>query len=198
MHCCLRCFCFATVRSFNEDRCHISILGLHRSIATFTFCVRFQLTAEGNFRVRWIGDILYSDNFAVGVSFKVGNPYGKLLSEGSRDYILVSYANYHPDSGQVFFPPPEQRPYIMLLARADVGDDVRPEHFQAFFFDGSVGFHIAPGVWHYSPYIQPPSNSGDKAEMVFNNKQGSVFACVATDTMKEFGVYLKVPLTLDA
>ena len=161
-------------------------------------CLHCQLPAIGNFRLRWIGDILYSDNLAVGVSFKVGNPIGKLLSEGSRDYILVRDANYHPDSGQLFFPPPGGRPYILLLAKAEFGDGIRPEHFQAFFFDGSVGFHIAPGVWHYAPYIQPPSSSDDKAEMTFNNKQGSVFACVAADTVNEFGVYLKVPLTLDA
>jgi len=162
--------------------------------------VRYQLPAEGKFRVRWVGDILYSDNLAVGVAFKVGLPYGKLLSEGSRDYVLVRDANYHPDSGQVFCPPAGGRPYIMLLARADVGDDVRPEHFKAFFFDGDVGFHIAPGAWHYSPYIRPPSTgSGDnEAEMTFDNKQGSVFACVAADTVQEFGVYLKVPLTLDS
>jgi len=162
--------------------------------------VRYQLPAEGKFRVHWVGDILYSDNLCVGVSFKVGLPYGKLLSERSRDYILVRDANYHPDSGQVFFPPTEGRPYIMLLARADVGDDVRPEHFKAFYFDGSVGFHIAPGVWHYSPYIQSPSGRADvdAAEMTFDNKQGSVFACVAADTLEEFGVYLKVPLTPDS
>jgi len=149
--------------------------------------------------VRWIGDIIYSDNLAVDVSLKHGHPYGKLLSEGSRDYVLVRDVNYHPDSSQVFFPPPEGRPYILLMAQAAVGDDVRPEHFRAFYFDGSVGFHIGPGVWHYSPYIQPASGSDDdKAEMTFNNKQGSVFACVAADTVKEFGVYLKVPLTLDA
>jgi len=85
----------------------------------------------------------------------------------------------------------------LLLASAKVGDAIRPEHFRAFYFDGSVGFHIAPGVWHYSPYIQPATGSGDKAEMTFSNKQGSVFACVGADTVNEFGVYLKVPLTLD-
>ena len=100
----------------------------------------------------------------------------------------------------MFYPPPGGRAFILLLAQADVGDDVRPEHFRAFFFDGSDGFHMAPGVWHYSPYIQPSSgSSGDTAaEMTFDNKQGSVFACVAADTVDEFGVYLKVPLSLDA
>jgi len=33
--------------------------------------------------------------------------------------------------------------------------------------------------------------------MVFRNKQSSVFACVWMDSYKEFGVFLKFPLTLD-
>jgi len=78
-----------------------------------------------------------------------------------------------------------------------VGDNLRPEHFRAFLFDANVGFHIAPGVWHFVPYIQPPSSAGEKAEMIFNNKQSSIFACVGADTVKEFGVYIKVPLKLD-
>jgi len=143
---------------------------------------------RSDFRCRWVDDILYTDDFAV----------GKLLSEGSRDYILVRDTNYHPDSGQVICPPPGGPSFILLLASAEVGDAIRPEHFRAFYFDGSVGFHIAPGVWHYAPYIQPASGSGDKAEVSLYNKQGSVFACVGADTVNEFGVYLKVPLTLDS
>ena len=153
---------------------------------------------EGDFRVRWVGDVLYGDNLTVAVSFKLGYPCARRTSDGSHDHILVREVNYHPDSGQIFFPPPEGRPYVILLARADVGEDVRAEHFKAFYFDGSVGFHIAPGTWHFVPYIRPPSGSDDRAEMTFHNKQGSVFACVAADTVKEFGVYLKVPLKLDA
>jgi len=157
-----------------------------------------QLPVEGDFRVRWVGDIMYGDNLTVGVSFKVGYPCARRTSDGSSDHILVREVNYHPDGGQVFFPPSGGRPFIFLLARADVGDDVRPEHFQAFYFDGTIGFHIAPGVWHFVPYIQPPSSSDEKAEMVFNNKQSSVYACVPADTVKEFGVYLKVPMKLNA
>jgi len=160
--------------------------------------VVYQLPVEGDFRVRWVDDIMYGDNFAVGVSFKVGYPCARRTADGSRNYILVREVNYHPDGSQVFFPAPGGRPYVFLLARADVGDDVRPEHFRAFYFDGSVGFHIAPGVWHFVPYIQPPSSSGETAAMTFNNKQSSVYACVAADTVKEFGVYLEVPLIPDA
>ena len=86
----------------------------------------------------------------------------------------------------------------MLLAPADVGDDVRPEHFRAFYFDGHEGFQIAPGTWHNPPYFEPsPVDSSENTQMVYRNKQSSVFACVWMDIFKEFGVYLKFPLTID-
>lgn len=148
--------------------------------------------------MRWVGDVMYGDNLTVGVSFKLGYPCARRTSDGSHSHILVREVNYHPDGGQIFFPPPGCRPFVFLLAKADVGDDIHPEHFRAFYFDGSAGFHIAPSTWHFVPYIQPPPSNGEKAEMVFSNKQSSVYACVAADTVKEFGVYLKVPVKLDA
>ena len=157
-----------------------------------------KLPVEGDFRLRWIGDVLYGDNLTVEVSFKRDVPYARRTSDGSRDHILVREVNYHPDGGQVFFPQHEGQPYVFLLAKAEYGDDIRPEHFRAFFFDGNVGFHISPGVWHFAPYIQPPTTVGEKAELMFHNKQSSVYACVGADTVKEFGVYLKVPMKLDA
>jgi len=147
--------------------------------------------------MRWEDDVIFGDNMAVGDAYCVNFSAGRL--DKSRDHVLVRAANYHPDGGQVFFPPPGGRPYIMLLASADVGDDVRPEHFRAFYFEGSGGFQIAPGVWHKPPLFRPLEvDRGDKMQMTFKNKQSSVFACVPTDVVNEFGVYLKVPLTLDA
>ena len=105
-----------------------------------------------------------------------------------RRHIFVRDANYHPDGGQVFYPKTRQ-PFVMLLAPATTGDDVKPEDFTAFAFDGDGGFQIAPNVWH-----QAPLEADDV--IVFNNKQSSVFACVGVDTVHEFGVYLRVPLTL--
>jgi len=78
----------------------------------------------------------------------------------------------------------------MLLA-PPVGDDVKLEDFVAFWFDGSRGFQIAPNVWHQPPYVTDDVT-------VFMNKQSSVFACVEMDSVKEFGKYLRFPLTLDA
>jgi len=80
----------------------------------------------------------------------------------------------------------------------EVGDDVRPEHFRAFYFDGGAGFQIAPGVWHQTPYFGPPERGAASSEMTFSNKQSSVYACVLADIVNEFGVYLQVPLTLGA
>jgi len=79
-----------------------------------------------------------------------------------------------------------------------VGEDFRPEHFRAFYFDGGAGFQIAPGVWHQTPYFGPPERGAASSEMTFSNKQSSVYACVLADIVNEFGVYLQVPLTLGA
>jgi len=157
-----------------------------------------QSIIDGDFRMYWSDDVIVGDNLAVGDHVSLNFVTGRL--DKSRDHVLVRDANYHPDGGQVFFPPPGGRPYVLLLASADRGDDVRPEHFRAFHFDGSAGFQIAPGVWHNAPYFPRPTSGGrgDEMEMTFRNKQSSVYACVLTDVVREFGVYLKVPLTLGA
>jgi len=108
---------------------------------------------------------------------------------------------------------------VMLLAPASVGDDVTPADFRAFLFDGELGFNIAPGVWHSSPFPLPPSTVGETASddtgvsratadssassssnssttTVYRNKQSSVFACVLIDTVSEYGVYLEIPLEI--
>jgi len=131
---------------------------------------------------------VHSDNMAVG---NIGHGFvtGRSAGEGETNGRGVAYvrdANYHPDGSQVFFPK-SGRPFVLLLAPASVGDDVNPEDFVAIWFDGSSGFHVAPNVWHQSPFT-----TDDVA--VFNTKQSSVFASVSVDTVKEFGKYLKVPL----
>jgi ureidoglycolate lyase len=99
----------------------------------------------------------------------------------------------------------------MLMAPSTVGDDVKPQDFRAFWFDGNHGFQIAPGVWHQSPYTLPPpaadgiaassesvtSTKTTQGVTVFRNKQTSVFVCVLMDSVAEFGVYLEVPLHLN-
>jgi len=165
----------------------------------FVVLIFFQTVVEGDFVVHWVKDDLLCINRTVSAVDSLVIPSGRLSTEASRDFVLARLANSHPDGGQVFFPPPGGRPYVMLMAPSNVGDDVRPEHFRAFYFDGDEGFQIAPGTWHNPPYFKPPLVRGvEDVRMVFRNKQSSVFACVWVDTFEEFGVYLKFPLTLDS
>ena len=58
---------------------------------------------------------------------------------------MLWHANYHPDGGQLFFPL-DARPFLVPLALP--GDDVTPERFVCFRFDGSQGLYIHPDIWH--------------------------------------------------
>jgi len=135
------------------------------------------------------GEIQHALNQAVGRSYITGwftdpataSPH-RQPTDTSR--IYTHEANYHPDGGQVFSPQ-DGAPFVALLARP--GDDVKPEDFVAFYFDGSVGVHIDPSVWH-----QPVFPLQQRAR--FDDKQGRVHACVAVDFVNEFGCYLEVPL----
>src|SRR5215470_17323556 len=93
--------------------------------------------------------------------------------------LYTHEANYHPDGGQVFMPR-ARAPFVALLAKP--GDDVTPDDFVAFWFDGSAGIHIDPGVWHQPLFPCGPS-------LTFDDKQGRVHACIAADFVREFGVY---------
>jgi ureidoglycolate lyase len=139
--------------------------------------------------MRWRGDVLYADNHAVGGFYVTG--WTRAPEEASeeratvpRSRVLTHEANYHPDGGQVFFPH-NGVPFVALLAKP--GDDVQPEEFVAFRFDGTVGVHIDTGVWH-----QPVYPLRDEAE--FDDKQGAVHACVSVDFVREFGCLLSIPL----
>lgn len=144
---------------------------------------------EDRFVMERRGQVQYAMNYAVGRSYVTGwfedPPFASEARPPSDATRLYTHeANYHPDGGQIFFP--EQRaPFVALLARPT--DDVRPEDFIAFYFDGSRGVHIDPGVWH-----QPVFPLGASAR--FANRQGRVHACVSVDFVREFGVYVEVPL----
>ena len=146
---------------------------------------------SGPFKMRWKGDVLYADNHAVGGFYVTG--WSRLPEEASEDAptvartrVLTAEANYHPDGGQIFFPR-DGAAFVALLARP--GDDVRPEDFVAFAFDGSAGVHIDPGVWHQPVFPLA-------ASATFDDRQGRVHACVSVDFVGEFGVYVAVPLGL--
>ncbi|MFM7347179.1 MAG: ureidoglycolate lyase [Tagaea sp.] len=135
------------------------------------------------------GQVQHAVNRAVGRGYVTGwfdDPADAREDRAPRDpKILYTHeANYHPDGGQIFHPR-DRAPFVALLARP--GDDVKPEDFVAFRFDGSFGVHIDPGVWH-----QPVFPLGERA--VFDDRQGRVHACVACDFVSEFGAYVGVRL----
>lgn len=143
----------------------------------------------GLFEFERRGGLMIARNHAVDGHYITGwfnDPAHATAQDVAVDHsrVLVREANYHPDGGQVFFPH-QKTPFVILLAPP--GDDLQPEQFVAFHCDGSVGVQIYPNIWH-----QPVFPLATKA--TFKGKQGRVHACIACDTVKEFGCYLSVPL----
>ncbi len=144
---------------------------------------------EGVFDFAWRGETLFARNAAVGDSYLFGWSVWpeEARTEGTsrpRERALIWRANYHPDGGQMVYPLDGQS-FVAPLARP--GDDVAPESFIAFWFDGRQGLYIPPNVWHgaFTPHA-------DAAR--FRDRQGAVHARVSVDFVKEFGCYLGVPL----
>jgi hypothetical protein len=146
-------------------------------------------TTEGSFEIFRVGNLLYAHNHAVDGHYITGwfdDPAAASESALPADVsrVFVCEANYHPDGGQLFFSR-DGLPFVALLAQP--GDDVRPEDFVAFYCDGRMGLNLHPGVWHQPVYPLA-------ARAVFDNRQGRVHACISCDFVREFGVYLSVPL----
>ncbi len=144
---------------------------------------------EGPFDMGWRGEVLYGRNNGVDRSYILGWSADPETARDdrepeARERVLVREVNYHPDGGQVFASRNRQ-PFMLLLAPP--GDDIGPEDFVALYCDGSLGFHIDPGVWHQAPLTLAAEDS-------FDNKQGRVHACVMCDFPDEMGLYLAVPL----
>ncbi len=146
-------------------------------------------TTEGTFAFWWAGDLLYGRNEAVGGEYHLGWACEPAAASAEaptapRERVLIYHANYHPDGGQMFFPL-DGKPFVSPLALP--GDDVRPEHFKAFYFDGTQGLYIHPGVWHEAVFPL-----ADQAR--FFDRQGKVHARISCDFEQEFGCLLEVPL----
>lgn len=146
---------------------------------------------SGAFEYWHEGDVFRARNLAVDGDYIIGwfsDPARASSNEttSDRSRVLVCEANYHPDSSQTFFPR-DTGPFVALLAKP--GENVRPENFIAFFFDGRFGLTIKPGVWHQPMFPL-------KSPAVFDGKQGRVHACISCNVVEEFGCYLSVPLHL--
>ena len=146
-------------------------------------------TTEGLFEFLWQGDVLRAHNRAVADDYVLGwsrQPCEASEEEAScaRKEVLLWHANYHPDGGQLFFPR-TAAPFISPLALP--GDDVTPQDFIAFWFDGTKGLYIHPGIWHEAVF--PVQDS-----QVFFDRQSKVHGRVSVDFAEEFGCYLRAPL----
>ena len=76
---------------------------------------------------------------------------------------------------------------VFVCPLALPGEDVRPEHFVAFYVDNGKGLYIHPNVWHEAvfPLVE-------RAQ--FHDEQGKVHARISCNFATEFGVFLNVPL----
>lgn len=137
-------------------------------------------TTEGVFVSQWKGDILYGMNEAVGGHYVLGYAGAPESADESHDRepseVRLWHANYHPDGGQLFFPL-DQSPFLVPLALP--GDDVQPEQFVAFWFDGSQGLYIHPNIWHEGVFTC-------RGTQRFFDRQGAVHARVSVDFAREF------------
>ena len=145
-------------------------------------------TTEGIFHCEWRGEVLYGRNEAVRGHYVLGyanEPAEAVEGEPARPArILLWHANYHPDGGQLFFPL-DPGPFVVPLALP--GDDVKPEDFVCFRFDGSRGLYIHPDIWHEGVFTLEPRQR-------FFDRQGAVHARVSVDFAREFGCLLEVAL----
>ena len=150
-------------------------------------------TTEGPFETWWEEGILYGRNTAVehkGEYDKDGryllgyssdpDDFSYHLTNEDPSQIYIWHVNYHPDGGQLFFPE-GNKPFISPLALP--GDDIQPDNFKAFYFDGSQGLYIHPNIWHEGVF---PT----RGRATFKGKQGKVHARVSIDLLKEFRSYL--------
>ena len=146
-------------------------------------------TTEGVFVSEWQGDILFGRNEAVGghyvLAYATDPEQASAAHTKNPERMLLWHANYHPDGGQLFFPL-ERNPFFVPLALP--GDDVRPESFVCFRFDGRHGLYIHPDVWHEGAFAL----SGTQR---FFDKQGAVHARVSVDFAREFGCLLEAAIT---
>ena len=146
-------------------------------------------TTEGPFETWWEEGILYGRNTAVehkGEYDKDGryllgyisdpDDFSYHLTNEDPSQIYIWHVNYHPDGGQLFFPE-GNKPFISPLALP--GDDIQPDNFKAFYFDGSQGLYIHPNIWHEGVF---PT----KGRASFKGKQGKVHARVSIDLLKAF------------
>jgi hypothetical protein len=145
-------------------------------------------TTEGVFMSEWQGDVLFGRNEAVNGEYILA--YATEPGAADRTHrrdperILLWHANYHPDGGQLFFPL-ERESFVVPLALP--GDEVKPQDFVWFRFDGRHGLYIHPRIWHEGVFALGGTRR-------FLDRQGAVHARVSIDFAREFSCLLEVSL----
>lgn len=146
-------------------------------------------TTQGVFVSSWDGDILYGRNEAVGGHYVLAYAQPPEVAHDGHSRrpqrMLLWHANYHPDGGQLFFPL-DGRPFYVPLALP--GDDVTPEKFTCFRFDGKQGLYIHPDIWHEGVFTLEGTQR-------FFDRQGAVHARVSVEFAREFGCLLEAPIS---
>ena len=94
-----------------------------------------------------------------------------------HDYVAVVGENRK----LVVFPL-DAGPFLVPLALP--GDDVRPENFVCFRFDGTRGLYIHPDIWHEGVFTCAGTQR-------FFDRQGAVHARVSVDFAREFGCLIE-------
>ena len=84
----------------------------------------------------------------------------------------------------MFFPL-DHRPFYVPLALP--GDDVTPQRFVCFRFDGTRGLYIHPNIWHEGVFAMSGSQR-------FFDQQGAVHARVSVDFAREFGCLVEAAI----
>jgi len=146
-------------------------------------------TTQGVFVSEWRGDILYGRNEAVDGNYILA--YATAPEHAREDHanaptrMMLWHANYHPDGGQLFHPM-DARPFYVPLALP--GDDITPQKFVCFAFDGSQGLYIHPNIWHEGVFTLQGTQR-------FFDKQGAVHARVSVDFAREFGCLLEARMS---
>jgi ureidoglycolate hydrolase-like protein len=145
-------------------------------------------TTEGIFSSAWEGDVLFGRNDAVGGEYVLAYATEPRIADRAHardpERMLLWHANYHPDGGQLFFPL-DAKPFLVPLALP--GDDVRPQDFVCFRFDGRRGLYIHPEIWHDGVFAT-------RGAQRFLDRQGAVHARVSIDFAREFGCLLEAEL----
>ncbi|MGD1700329.1 ureidoglycolate lyase [Dapis sp. BLCC M229] len=171
--------CFTTFEDVEIDLCRWPTQGKRPLISVGGY----GAVLEEEFKVYWRGSTVFS----AGHQNARGGATGKIVSDpkSQSKYVLLNWLSAHLDAGEALMPK-NGEPSIFLVAPPK--EDVKPEDFVALYSDGSCGISMHAGVWHTAPL------SLSEKEVVYQRKQGSIYATIDCLLLKEHNTWLKIPL----